>query len=164
MRRKDFKKYECVVIVVLSHGNTNHEIYAADGKFDLHKMLVNRVAMNESLRGKAKIFIVSACKGASEVMRMQTDATPISRPIAATNKLPYMRDTLQCFSTYEGTYTNRDTPEYTLVLIPSLIVIVNNRYSQDSSHIVIRNVVPCSSRNCVEYLRKRVNRCILRMF
>lgn len=104
VKRKDFKKYECVVIVVLSHGHINQTIYAADGHFNLQDMFVNRVAMNETLRGKAKIFIVAACKGDSEVtgIRMQTDATPLSRPTI--NKLPYMRDTLQCFSTYEGVF------------------------------------------------------------
>lgn len=92
------------MIVVLSHGHTNQTIFAADGSFNLQTLLVDRVAQNETLRGKAKIFIVAACKGDSEVSgkRMQTDATPMSRAGTAATKLPYMRDTLQCFSTYEG--------------------------------------------------------------
>lgn len=102
MRKKDFKKFECVVIVILSHGHNNETIYAADGPFNLQTMLVDRVAMNESLLGKAKIFIVAACKGESEVSgrNLQTDATPMSPPLF--KSLPYMRDTLKCFSTYEG--------------------------------------------------------------
>lgn len=136
MHAKDFKKYGCCVVVILSHGHRNESIYAADGQFNLQTMLVDRVAMNETLRGKAKIFIVAACKGAAEVdhkPRMQTDdarpepSAPLASALpdeddtasdAQTNnelfRLPYMRDTLKCYSTYEGFVSYRDPDKGTV--------------------------------------------------
>lgn len=120
---KDFKKYACCVVIILSHGHQNETIYAADGPFNLQHMLVDRVAMNRSLQGKAKIFIVAACKGDAEINsrtmvqpRMQADSvTMIGEP----KLLPYMRDTLKCYSTYEGFVSYRD-PERGTIFVQEL--------------------------------------------
>lgn len=127
MRNKDFKKYDCCVVVILSHGHQNETISAADGQYKLQTMLVDRVAMNETLQGKAKIFIVAACKGDAEVQLhrtpaeqaarlLQTDAQPF---VTEPKLLPYMRDTLKCFSTYEGFVSYRD-PERGTVFVQEL--------------------------------------------
>lgn len=113
------------MVVILSHGDQNETIYAADGVFNLQTMLVDRVAMNETLQGKAKIFIVATCKGSSTAVLgggaasrpLQTDATPFAEPTA--KALPYMRDTLKCFSTYEGFVSWRD-PDRGTVFVQEL--------------------------------------------
>lgn len=113
------------MVVILSHGHQNETIYAADGAFRLQTMLVDRVARNASLQGKAKIFIVATCKGSStEVLGgtgagagLQPDATPFAEPAAPA--LPYMRDTLKCFSTYEGFVSWRD-PDRGTVFVQEL--------------------------------------------
>lgn len=95
--RRDFSSYSCVVISVLSHGDTNEMIRAYDGEYHLRGMLVEPIASNRSLAGKPKIFIIAACKGSNRV-RLDRDSA------ATENRVPLMRDILICYSTYEGMY------------------------------------------------------------
>lgn len=80
----------------MSHGKANDQILAVDGCYQLDSAIVEPTLMNDSLKGKPKIFLVNACKGDA---KMETDYV-----LTATNKF----DILKCFSTYEGTVSFRD--------------------------------------------------------
>lgn len=105
MSKKDFKTYGCIVVVVLSHGHKDETIYAYDGSFNLNNTLVHPIAKNLSLFGKPKIFIIAACRGDQHSLasgeRVEKDAVPFWDE---SETLPYIRDILKCYSTYEGTY------------------------------------------------------------
>lgn len=96
VRRKKFDKYSCLIVIIMSHGKANDQILAVDECYQLDKAIVEPTLMNDTLKGKPKIFIVNACKGNAQ---METDYV-----LSATNKF----DILKCFSTYEGTVSFRD--------------------------------------------------------
>ncbi|XP_058464092.1 caspase-7-like [Malaya genurostris] len=94
--KKDFKSNCCLMVIIMSHGDENGNIWAYDGKYNFEKDIVERVLLNDSLKGKPKVFIVQACRGNAT---MEADSYPIT-----TNK----NDIIKCFGTYEGTVAYRD--------------------------------------------------------
>lgn len=92
--------------VILSHGNENGTIYSYDTTFNVEMDFIRRIATNVTLLGKPKIFIINACKGSTQNFnttetdnRLQVDSV-----LVPTKGLPYIRDILTIFSTYEGWY------------------------------------------------------------
>lgn len=103
--KKDFKHFGCIVVVILSHGTTNETIYAFDDVFNLTQTVVHPIAQNKTLIGKPKIFIIAACKGRLDELGKTVivkDAVPFKE--SPETSVPYMRDILKCYSTYEGMY------------------------------------------------------------
>lgn len=100
MSRKDFRNYSCIVIVVLSHGTNDETIHAYDYTYNLNDTLVMPIASNPTLVGKPKIFIIAACKGSATVELLVKDAVTFRDDDK--NDVPYVRDILKCYSTYEG--------------------------------------------------------------
>lgn len=98
--RKDFRNYSCIVIVVLSHGTNDETIHAYDYSYNLNDTLVMPIASNPTLVGKPKIFIIAACKGSATVEVLVKDAVPFKDD--GKNDVPYVRDILKCYSTFEG--------------------------------------------------------------
>ncbi|XP_055590668.1 caspase-3-like [Uranotaenia lowii] len=96
IRKKNFSKYSCLIVIIMSHGDTNGRIYASDATYDFNNDVVEQILSNKTLKDKPKIFFIQACKGNA---RMETDGTPTT-----TNK----NDVLKCYSTYEGTLFFRD--------------------------------------------------------
>lgn len=144
MHSKDFKKYACCVVVILSHGDQNERLHAADGTYNLQQMLVDRVAQNATLQGKAKIFIVAACKGSStEVLaaqaRLQADAVPFADSHAAVRSLPYMRDVLKCYSTYEGFVSWRH-PERGTLFVQELCAVMREFGEREQFEDLLKRV------------------------
>lgn len=92
LRKKDFGGFSCLVVAVFSHGYIDETLYAYDKQYNLRNILVMPIASNPSLRGKPKIFIISACKGGYS---KDNDPTP---------NVPMERDILICYSTFEGMY------------------------------------------------------------
>lgn len=102
--KKDFRDYGCIVIAILSHGSNEERIWAYDDHFNLTDTLVNPIAKNSSLENKPKIFIISACKGSDEKTIVQNSEPLVADavPFTSSNRVPYVRDILKCYSTYEG--------------------------------------------------------------
>ncbi|XP_050548177.1 caspase-1-like [Daktulosphaira vitifoliae] len=60
----DFSDYDCIVIVILSHGSNGH-IYAKDRIYDPKNVFWDKFSEDRcpSLLGKPKIFFIQACQG-----------------------------------------------------------------------------------------------------
>lgn len=102
---KSFKEYGCFVAVILSHGTADETIFAYDKPFHLNKTIINPISTNPSLIGKPKIFIIATCRGDQQDQyfpkqgdRLETDSVPFTEQ----SSIPYYRDILKCYSTYEG--------------------------------------------------------------
>ncbi|XP_058836251.1 caspase-14-like [Topomyia yanbarensis] len=94
--KKNFSSICCLLVIIMSHGDSKDLIKARDGMFNLEEEIVELTLLNDTLKNKPKIFIIQACKGRAV---METDAIR-----SATNK----NDIMKCFSTYEGTAAFRD--------------------------------------------------------
>lgn len=97
VRTKNLSNYSCLIVVIMSHGGLNDKIQTVDGFYQLDNAVVEPTLMNDTLKGKPRLFFVQACKGDAV---MESDITP-----TATNKF----DILKCFSTYEGTLSYRNS-------------------------------------------------------
>lgn len=74
---KDFSKYGCLVVCLLSHGIEN-AIAGSDSRYVNVNKLKYKFSYNycPSLYGKPKIFIVQACQG--DLEQSQTHVVPLS--------------------------------------------------------------------------------------
>ncbi|XP_021709832.1 caspase-3 isoform X3 [Aedes aegypti] len=126
---KNFGSYSSLMIVIMSHGGLNDQIQASNGFYHLDTTIVEPTLMNETLKGKPKLFFVQACKGDAV---MEADATQ-----TATNKF----DILKCFSTYEGTLSFRDTTEGT-TFIQTLFKLIEQNSDKEIIDIMrlMRNI------------------------
>uniref|UniRef100_A0A182TC45 Caspase family p20 domain-containing protein n=1 Tax=Anopheles maculatus TaxID=74869 RepID=A0A182TC45_9DIPT len=69
---KDFSKYSCLMVFIMSHGRLNDTIMGSDGAlYCFHQDIVEQCTSNATLKGKPKIFAVQACRGDAA---METDA------------------------------------------------------------------------------------------
>lgn len=107
----NFAPYDCLIIVVLTHGDENNVLYAKDEKYNLNDTIINPiVSKNTSLAGKPKIIIIQACKGNKTVKgHYVTDSSMRSAPKLA--PIPSILNLYFCFSTYEGHVSYRNTVE-----------------------------------------------------
>ncbi|KAL9704892.1 hypothetical protein quinque_008410 [Culex quinquefasciatus] len=121
---KDFSKYSCLLVIVMSHGETKDRIQAYDTLYNFEQEVVERVLTNTTLKDKPKLFFIQACKGSAT---MQHDATSV-----ATNK----NDMLKCYSTYEGTVSLRDTSLGTY-FIQTLFTLIDEQGDKDVADLMI---------------------------
>ncbi|XP_073952838.1 caspase-3-like [Choristoneura fumiferana] len=63
LSKRDHRNTSCVCVVILTHGNTNGELLAADQPYELESLVALLQKGNEWLVGKPKLFIVQACRG-----------------------------------------------------------------------------------------------------
>lgn len=126
---KNFGSYSSLMIVIMSHGGLNDHIQTSNGFYHLDTTIVEPTLMNETLKGKPKLFFVQACKGDAV---MEADATR-----TATNKF----DILKCFSTYEGTLSFRYTTEGT-TFIQTLFKLIEQNSDKEIIDIMrlMRNI------------------------
>ncbi|KFB45706.1 AGAP010829-PA-like protein [Anopheles sinensis] len=89
---KDFSKNSCLIVFIMSHGDTKDTIMAYDGEmYSFQTDVVEKCTMNATLKGKPKIFVIQACRGDAEI---QTDATR--------KTISDKKDIVTFQSTYEG--------------------------------------------------------------
>ncbi|XP_055592965.1 caspase-6-like [Uranotaenia lowii] len=133
IKQKRLAHISCLIVVIMSHGDTHGRIHAYDGIYNLEHDVVEQTLLNETLKDKPKLFFVQACKGNA---LMETDAFPTT-----TNK----NDILKCYSTYEGTVSLRDPKTGTYFIqqlfdliekhpendINELMIILRNQFSSD---------------------------------
>ncbi|KFB43193.1 AGAP010826-PA-like protein [Anopheles sinensis] len=100
--QKDFSAYSCLIVIIMGHGAENDTILA-DVYYNKKKELVRdvyfldedvmeKVAMNRTLAGKPKMFIVNACRGEN---RVEVDS-------AVRRERYDNSDTIRFQSTFEG--------------------------------------------------------------
>ncbi|EDS37508.1 Caspase-3 [Culex quinquefasciatus] len=123
-KKKDFSKYSCLLVIVMSHGETKDRIQAYDNLYNFEQEVVERVLTNTTLKDKPKLFFIQACKGSAT---MQHDATSV-----ATNK----NDMLKCYSTYEGTVSLRD-PRLGTYFIQTLFTLIDEQGDKDVADLMI---------------------------
>ncbi|KAL5286361.1 hypothetical protein ACFFRR_007783 [Megaselia abdita] len=94
MAKKNFEKYACIVVILLSHGRMNDMIAARDGWFRIHDLITSPLYKNKTLRSKPKLVFVQACKG-NKTMNVYSDNIWFEEEGHPT-------EMLQFYSTYEG--------------------------------------------------------------
>uniref|UniRef100_A0A182QN42 Caspase family p20 domain-containing protein n=1 Tax=Anopheles farauti TaxID=69004 RepID=A0A182QN42_9DIPT len=98
--KKDFSKYSCILVFIMSHGNTNDTIMAYDGQmYGFHEDVVERCTQNATLKDKPKIFVLQACRGNAEIV---TDARRV---------MSDKSDIVTFQSSYQGAVSYRNTKE-----------------------------------------------------
>lgn len=66
---RDFSRYGCVVVVVLTHGFRNGDLVSSDGKYYHERNIVDflKCSNNPTLAGKPRILVIQACRGADNL-------------------------------------------------------------------------------------------------
>ncbi|CAL8096745.1 unnamed protein product [Orchesella dallaii] len=117
LRKEDHSDSDCLLIVVLSHGEKN-KIYCSDSEYKPEMLWDSFTAdVCPTLAGKPKIFFIQACRGDQldsgivlKANRTQTDSLPQKEEIM-NYVVPNRADFLIVYSTVEGYYSWRNTTE-----------------------------------------------------
>lgn len=61
----DHSSSDCIVFIIMTHGDDGDILHAKDGKYNLDKMICKKFTTDKchSLAGKPKLFFIQACKG-----------------------------------------------------------------------------------------------------
>lgn len=112
VRKIDFSEHDCLVVVVLSHGELG-ELHAHDRKYNAEIIWSSFTSSNcPSLEGKPKLFFIQACRGdqtdegiklQQQHQRSETDGHP-----NVVFRIPTHRDFLIAYSTVPGFYSWRN--------------------------------------------------------
>jgi caspase-like apoptosis-related cysteine protease len=139
--KQDHKEYDCFVMVVLSHGDTQL-MYAQDYSYK-PDLLWNSFTADKcsSLAGKPKIFLIQACQGNQldegtklvRVNRTEVDSNPQSY------KIPNHADFLITFSTVPGFYSWRNTTNGSWFV--QAICTVLNKYASKKDLLSMMTIV-----------------------
>lgn len=62
----DFKEYKSILLIYMSHGDTENTIYCKDGQFNFLEES-KQIFKNPTLRDKPKFITVQACKGSFDI-------------------------------------------------------------------------------------------------
>jgi len=106
VRKRSFSKNNCLVIIILSHGDENETICAYDEHYSFQTTMVEEIIQNDTLLGKPKIFIINACKGNIEpraIKVLQQDSVPY-KPKSYEKSIPRETEILKIYSTFESKY------------------------------------------------------------
>lgn len=100
--KKDFSKFACLIIVILSHGGENEKLSAFDESYFLGPVITEPLFKNKTLAKKAKFFFIQACKGSSNSL-VHTNL-PLADSAAPVNNTTALAETnlMKCYSTYES--------------------------------------------------------------
>lgn len=58
VRRKDFRKYSCLIVTIMTHGCQNDVLLAKDEQYNFKDTILEPLLQNTTLSGKPKIFII----------------------------------------------------------------------------------------------------------
>ncbi|XP_055627014.1 caspase-like isoform X2 [Toxorhynchites rutilus septentrionalis] len=115
--REDHTKNDCLVVVVMSHGEQG-VLYARDNKYSVDSLWRHFLGNAcPSLIGKPKMFFIQACRGekfdegvvfSSPQMRNKPRDMVDSRSDQLVFSIPTMADLLLMYSTYDGYYSWRN--------------------------------------------------------
>ncbi|PAA83838.1 hypothetical protein BOX15_Mlig030679g1 [Macrostomum lignano] len=111
--RKDHSNYDCVAVVLLSHGE-NGAIYGSDGKIKMEKLFrLLRPDYCPTLAGKPKLFFIQACRGSEydkgcEVADGDNGTGRDEEDGGKLSRIPLESDFLYFYSTPPGYYSWRN--------------------------------------------------------
>ena len=111
----DYTSYGCLIIFIMSHGDTNNIISGDSQEIDL-KEFITPLKRNTSLQSKPKVFFIQACRGNTKMTADDGTATAtssssnsvFSRFYDDKNRLPKEADFLYSYSTLEDHASYRD--------------------------------------------------------
>jgi len=106
MQEKDWSKYGCLIIIMMSHGTRGEIMFASDNRtISLEDEIVRELNSKycPSLRGKPKVFLFQGCQG-NIVDRGVPMTEEDAQPMVSSNL-----DTLVIYSTIPGHVSYRDT-------------------------------------------------------
>lgn len=69
LSNEDYSDYESILLIYMSHGDTDNTIYCKDGKFNFLEES-KKICRNSTLNNKPKFIIVQACKGSFDTNTM----------------------------------------------------------------------------------------------
>ncbi|XP_065085886.1 caspase-1-like [Ochlerotatus camptorhynchus] len=113
----DLEKSDCLVVVILTHGEENDMLMAKDGQYSLYKFIENFTPTTlNSMAGKPKLFIVQACRGKKLDHGVQLRASQIQTDSAkdqvdSQTKIftyPEFADLVVVMSSHHGHYSFRN--------------------------------------------------------
>lgn len=90
----DYSNTSCLMIFVLTHGDSKGKLHAKDGRFDVED-LYRPFLKNSSLNGKPKMFFLQACRGKFSD----------SGVIAKTTRENQLLDSIDCKVSHDECYT-----------------------------------------------------------
>ncbi|ODN05844.1 Caspase-1 [Orchesella cincta] len=129
LRKEDHSESDCLMIVVLSHGEKN-KIYCSDSDYK-PEMLWDAFTADvcPTLAGKPKIFWIQACRGdqldAGTKLRSRTQTDSLPQKDSMNYVVPNRADFLIVYSTVEGYYSWRNTIEGSW-FVQSLTKVISN--------------------------------------
>uniref|UniRef100_A0A182RXU4 Caspase n=1 Tax=Anopheles funestus TaxID=62324 RepID=A0A182RXU4_ANOFN len=136
---EDHSQNNCLVVVVMTHGEEENRLYANDKSYKVSKLWEPFVGdACPSLVGKPKLFFLQACRGTklytgSRVKRMIME--PIPGPINYV--IPAMADLLVMYSTCDGYYAWRNTDKGSWFIQSLSNELGVNAYRLELLHILI---------------------------
>lgn len=110
----DHSKFDCFLLIMMTHGEKNGKLEASDGTIKIEELWDNFMGDEcKSLVGKPKLFFVQACRGekfdkAVFVKRDVVDAKGKTNNLIS---LPSSADQLIMYATSEGFVAMRNTSE-----------------------------------------------------
>lgn len=98
--KANFSDCKLFVCVLMTHGDKNGVVSAADKDFNLHETIIDPIMRNKSLSGIAKIFITVACRGSNNYY--ECDGEENDGHILSTKNAIDYSNCIISYSTYEG--------------------------------------------------------------
>lgn len=114
---RDHSDNDCLVIIVLTHGESSNYIYAKDRKYEVDQLWEPFVGDKcKTLIGKPKLFFIQACRGTKLDDGVQLPASDSFTGLDMFDgigdppmfKIPSMADFLVMYATYEDHYAFRN--------------------------------------------------------
>ncbi|XP_072937280.1 caspase-3-like [Epargyreus clarus] len=120
----------CLCIAILTHGDKNEELFAADMPYSLRDITVKLENGHEGLVGKPKLFFIQACRGDG----LDAGRTVETDGGGRTMILPSSADFLFVRSSVEGYYSFRNTNGS--FLIQELCKAIEDHYEDKDIHYI----------------------------
>ncbi|CAO1419904.1 unnamed protein product, partial [Diamesa tonsa] len=109
---KDHSNNDCLWVTVMSHGEIDGQISAADKYYNVQELWENFLGEKcKSLIGKPKMFFIQACRGNKidpGVLEPKTTTDGVD-PVSKKTTIPQFADLLVMYSTYDLHYAFRHT-------------------------------------------------------
>uniref|UniRef100_A0A182KA67 Caspase family p20 domain-containing protein n=1 Tax=Anopheles christyi TaxID=43041 RepID=A0A182KA67_9DIPT len=140
---EDHSQNDCLVIVVMTHGEENNFLCASDKSYEVNRLWAPFLGdACPSLIGKPKLFFVQACRGKQmdqgvRLVRMSIDSHQVqSSPESMRYVIPTMADLLVMYSTYDGHYSWRNTTKGSWFIQSLCTELESSAYGKELLHIL----------------------------
>lgn len=102
LSKEDHSNNDCLVIIVLSHGNSNGIVCAYDKIYSVKTLWDNLIEKCPSLNGKPKLFFIQSCRGikSDTGSYINFDSLGSNEPLI-NHHIPSIADLLVMYSTFD---------------------------------------------------------------